>query len=81
MYDIIFILFSNRPDALQKNQDMEFERNKERFMFLKVSKVIFHNYAYYIDFFKHSCLRSISFKIQSFKEYHFNIERKKLTMY
>lgn len=26
-----------RSDALDKNQDLEFERNKERFVFLKVS--------------------------------------------
>ena len=26
----------NRSDSLEKNQDMEFERNKERFTFLKV---------------------------------------------
>jgi len=35
----IFITYAHRPDALQKNQDMEFERNRERFMFLKVSNV------------------------------------------
>lgn len=33
--DEMCILF--RADALQKNQDLEFERNKERFMFLKVN--------------------------------------------
>lgn len=28
--------FHCRPDSLQKNQELEFERNKERFEFLKV---------------------------------------------
>ena len=36
----IFMLFFRasfyRADALDKNQDLEFERNKERFVFLKV---------------------------------------------
>ena len=36
-YIICELLFCNfSADALQKNQDLEFERNKERFMFLKV---------------------------------------------
>lgn len=33
-------IISNRSDALDKNQDLEFERNKERFAFLKVCAVI-----------------------------------------
>lgn len=37
-YILNFLLFHPkcRSDALEKNQDMEFERNKERFTFLKV---------------------------------------------
>lgn len=31
------------PDALQKNQDLEFERNKERFRFLKWGASAFRN--------------------------------------
>ncbi|XP_066576512.1 cytoplasmic aconitate hydratase isoform X2 [Amia ocellicauda] len=31
------------PDSLQKNQDLEFERNKERFEFLKWGSKAFHN--------------------------------------
>ncbi|CAH0557624.1 unnamed protein product [Brassicogethes aeneus] len=35
--------FIRTTDALQKNQDMEFERNKERFMFLKWGAKAFNN--------------------------------------
>ncbi|CAG9823442.1 unnamed protein product [Phaedon cochleariae] len=35
--------FVRSPDALQKNQDMEFERNKERFVFLKWGAKAFDN--------------------------------------
>lgn len=35
--------FSNSNDALKKNQDLEFERNKERFQFLKWSTNAFAN--------------------------------------
>ncbi|XP_069679495.1 cytoplasmic aconitate hydratase-like isoform X2 [Periplaneta americana] len=35
--------FVRTPDALQKNQDLEFERNKERFMFLKWGAKAFQN--------------------------------------
>ncbi|XP_022918661.2 cytoplasmic aconitate hydratase-like [Onthophagus taurus] len=35
--------FIRSPDALQKNQDHEFERNKERFMFLKWGAKAFDN--------------------------------------
>ncbi|GFG33245.1 hypothetical protein Cfor_04554, partial [Coptotermes formosanus] len=35
--------FVRTPDALQKNQDMEFERNRERFMFLKWGAKAFQN--------------------------------------
>ncbi|KAF2904311.1 hypothetical protein ILUMI_01860 [Ignelater luminosus] len=35
--------FVRSPDALQKNQDLEFERNKERFMFLKWGAKAFDN--------------------------------------
>ncbi|KAJ9601820.1 hypothetical protein L9F63_000002 [Diploptera punctata] len=35
--------FARTSDALQKNQDMEFERNKERFMFLKWGAKAFQN--------------------------------------
>ena len=33
LYELFLILF--RSDALQKNEEVEFERNKERFVFLK----------------------------------------------
>lgn len=33
----------SRTDALKKNQDLEFERNKERFMFLKWGAKAFDN--------------------------------------
>ncbi|NWI94442.1 ACOC hydratase, partial [Pitta sordida] len=35
--------FTCRPDSLQKNQDLEFERNKERFEFLKWGSQAFKN--------------------------------------
>ncbi|XP_045418952.1 cytoplasmic aconitate hydratase [Lemur catta] len=35
--------FSRRADSLQKNQDLEFERNRERFEFLKWGSQAFHN--------------------------------------
>ncbi|PNF23509.1 hypothetical protein B7P43_G05582 [Cryptotermes secundus] len=35
--------FVRMPEALQKNQDLEFERNKERFMFLKWGAKAFQN--------------------------------------
>lgn len=35
--------FARSEDALQKNQDLEFERNKERFMFLKWGAKAFDN--------------------------------------
>ncbi|EHB15965.1 Cytoplasmic aconitate hydratase [Heterocephalus glaber] len=35
--------FSRRVDSLQKNQDLEFERNKERFEFLKWGSQAFRN--------------------------------------
>uniref|UniRef100_A0A1L8E113 Cytoplasmic aconitate hydratase n=1 Tax=Nyssomyia neivai TaxID=330878 RepID=A0A1L8E113_9DIPT len=35
--------FSRAPDALAKNQDLEFERNKERFTFLKWGAKAFNN--------------------------------------
>jgi len=35
--------FVRTPDALQKNQDVEFERNRERFMFLKWGAKAFQN--------------------------------------
>ncbi|NXX95104.1 ACOC hydratase, partial [Centropus bengalensis] len=35
--------FNRRPDSLQKNQDLEFERNKERFEFLKWGSQAFKN--------------------------------------
>lgn len=35
--------YSRSGDALQKNQDMEFERNKERFLFLKWGSKAFRN--------------------------------------
>ncbi|XP_015681773.1 cytoplasmic aconitate hydratase [Protobothrops mucrosquamatus] len=35
--------FNKRPDSLQKNQDLEFERNKERFEFLKWGSQAFQN--------------------------------------
>ncbi|XP_077201386.1 cytoplasmic aconitate hydratase isoform X1 [Paroedura picta] len=35
--------FNRRPDSLQKNQDLEFERNKERFEFLKWGSKAFQN--------------------------------------
>ena len=35
--------FSGTPDALAKNQDLEFERNKERFTFLKWGAKAFNN--------------------------------------
>ena len=31
-------IFLSSPEALEKNQKLEFERNKERFQFLKVGK-------------------------------------------
>ncbi|CAB3378077.1 Hypothetical predicted protein [Cloeon dipterum] len=35
--------FARTPDSLQKNQDLEFERNKERFRFLKWGATAFRN--------------------------------------
>ncbi|XP_076828265.1 cytoplasmic aconitate hydratase [Brachyhypopomus gauderio] len=35
--------FSRKPDSLQKNQELEFERNKERFEFLKWGSKAFQN--------------------------------------
>ncbi|XP_022699070.1 cytoplasmic aconitate hydratase-like [Varroa jacobsoni] len=35
--------FSNAPESLQKNMDMEFERNAERFSFLKWGSKALHN--------------------------------------
>jgi aconitate hydratase len=35
--------YSSSPDALVKNQDLEFERNKERFTFLKWGSTAFNN--------------------------------------
>lgn len=35
--------FARTPDALEKNQDLEFERNKERFAFLKWGSQAFDN--------------------------------------
>ncbi|XP_075450838.1 cytoplasmic aconitate hydratase isoform X2 [Ascaphus truei] len=35
--------FNRRADSLQKNQDLEFERNKERFVFLKWGSQAFQN--------------------------------------
>ncbi|XP_050799024.1 cytoplasmic aconitate hydratase [Gopherus flavomarginatus] len=35
--------FNRRSDSLQKNQELEFERNKERFEFLKWGSKAFHN--------------------------------------
>lgn len=35
--------YSRMADALQKNQDLEFERNKERFLFLKWGSQALHN--------------------------------------
>merc|ERR1719494_237214 len=35
--------FTRRPDALKKNQELEFERNKERFQFLKWGSNAFKN--------------------------------------
>ncbi|CAH1983234.1 unnamed protein product [Acanthoscelides obtectus] len=35
--------YAGTPDALQKNQDLEFERNKERFLFLKWGAKAFNN--------------------------------------
>lgn len=35
--------FSGTADALDKNQDLEFERNKERFTFLKWGAKAFNN--------------------------------------
>lgn len=35
--------FNRRPDSLQKNQDLEFERNRERFEFLKWGSQAFQN--------------------------------------
>lgn len=33
---ICLVVLFDRADSLKKNQDLEFERNKERFEFLKV---------------------------------------------
>ncbi|KAM6183143.1 cytoplasmic aconitate hydratase [Erethizon dorsatum] len=38
---LVFLL--DRVDSLQKNQDLEFERNRERFEFLKWGSQAFHN--------------------------------------
>lgn len=35
--------FARTPDALEKNQELEFERNKERFAFLKWGSTAFNN--------------------------------------
>ena len=35
LFVIVMLLFYS-PDALEKNHEIEFERNKERFLFLKV---------------------------------------------
>ena len=43
MFEIKFILFHFfclfSADSIEKNEELEFERNKERFLFLKVSNV------------------------------------------
>lgn len=40
---IIFFIIHNRADSINKNQDLEFERNKERFTFLKWGAKAFDN--------------------------------------
>ena len=35
------VIFFSSADALQKNQELEFDRNKERFLFLKVMLTVF----------------------------------------
>uniref|UniRef100_A0A4W4GKP8 aconitate hydratase n=1 Tax=Electrophorus electricus TaxID=8005 RepID=A0A4W4GKP8_ELEEL len=42
MYVMLFLMHF-RPDSLQKNQELEFERNKERFQFLKWGSKAFQN--------------------------------------
>lgn len=37
------MIFFNSPDALLKNEELEFERNKERFTFLKWGAKAFRN--------------------------------------
>lgn len=38
------------PDALERNQDKEFERNSERFQFLKyVLRLFLFDLTYYVD--------------------------------
>lgn len=39
----IAVDFSRSPESLQKNQDLEFERNRERFLFLKWGAKAFNN--------------------------------------
>uniref|UniRef100_A0A671K8X7 Cytoplasmic aconitate hydratase n=1 Tax=Sinocyclocheilus anshuiensis TaxID=1608454 RepID=A0A671K8X7_9TELE len=40
---IYYLFHSSRSDSLQKNQDLEFERNRERFEFLKWGSKAFRN--------------------------------------
>jgi len=42
-----FLIF-NSAEALEKNQDLEFERNFERFKFLKVKGIIFSKFSVHI---------------------------------
>lgn len=37
--------FARTADALSKNQNLEFERNKERFTFLKVCNLFFYQFV------------------------------------
>lgn len=66
-------------DAVQKNQDLEFERNKERFQFLKVNIYI----IYFVLFLEHIFIKHTlnskknlaldSFKIKGIKKNFINI--------
>jgi len=40
--EFLFVLhLSHSVSAVEKNQELEFERNKERFLFLKVATVLY----------------------------------------
>uniref|UniRef100_A0A8C1JQT6 Cytoplasmic aconitate hydratase n=1 Tax=Cyprinus carpio TaxID=7962 RepID=A0A8C1JQT6_CYPCA len=43
VFEVYYLFHSLRSDSLQKNQDLEFERNKERFEFLKWGSKAFQN--------------------------------------
>lgn len=55
---IHLVSLSDRTDSLQKNQDLEFERNRERFEFLKVwARAWLHHLVFHVVGLKEVCRR------------------------